>query len=256
MIFYQALRSTIALRTHKETPSLLRLLELERASLELELYGGTRSQGLILLLPDAGPSFREKTVSLARALSVGGYTVALPEILDLREEKLTPATGQLLFEIIINLSLNFQLCPQGRIGVVASGRSALLALLAAGNPEIADLIANLCLIHPVLTGEEERSSRKKSREELPETVEGQLDLLRARLSGCYRKDLPRESQAVAQIQAAARQDVPFFALEKSDMFRPSGLMGHYQVLRTFQAFFRTFSRKKAEARPVLELEDE
>jgi len=258
MILLRALRSTLALYFEPVAEPLSRVLELERASVPLLLFPAARSQGLVLLLPDAGTSFRDPAPTrLARALCSGGYTVALPEIEDLRENRLAPATEKLLFDIIINLSLNFQLCPQGRIGIVSAGRAALLCLRAAGNPEIADLIAHLCLVQPILgAAEEDRAVRKKNREELPHSVDGQLDLLTARLSCYYRKDLPAENEAIAEIQAAARQEVPCFAAEKSSIYHPSTLGGYYQTLRTFQTFFKSSSRKKADARPALDLEEE
>lgn len=120
----------------------------KNGQVELDVYEPRRLRGVLLLVHGLVPAGHKDAAirDLAGALRASGFRVLVPHLAPLAELRIDAADRELLEEIVITVSLDRSLCPAGRIALVSGSYPGLLALQAAGNPELAGRVAALLLV--------------------------------------------------------------------------------------------------------------
>ncbi len=129
------------------TPRARRLVLVGRR-VELDVYEPRRCRGVLLLVHGLVPSGHKDPAicDVAAAFASAGFRVLVPHLRSLAELEIDPAQSELLEEIIITVCLDRSLCPKGRVALVSGSYPGMICLRAAGNPEIASMIAAVALL--------------------------------------------------------------------------------------------------------------
>jgi dienelactone hydrolase len=97
----------------------------------------------VLLVPGLHPSGIDepRLVRLARDLSASGVAVVTPDIADLSQFAITPATTDAIEQAAAWLASQHAFAPDGKVGMMGVSFSGGLSVVAAGRPNLRDRVA-------------------------------------------------------------------------------------------------------------------
>lgn len=125
------------------------LLTLEHGPLEADRYEPRGDyQGTVIAVHGMSPKGKSdpRMVSLCSALSKVGLRVIAPEITSIKALTIDAAQIDVLAEVFLMVAEDNELCPSGRLGVLAPSFSGAMCLAAAALPRVHDKIETICAI--------------------------------------------------------------------------------------------------------------
>jgi hypothetical protein len=87
-----------------------------------------------------------KFISICKSLSGCGYTVIAPQIDSMQNLQIEASAITNIIEMIDTITSNKEMCPEGKLSILAASFAGGISLMASSNEKISGKISSICLI--------------------------------------------------------------------------------------------------------------